>query len=143
MFPSQNLNLFVNPFTKSLLKYFLWFLLHLKHFDVDNFSNYFYSRQDLQYLYLLLSSSSERLSARLDSELVINLTLSINFIPYIIFYHFQALSLLILKNLRTFCIQTFFQILQLTLLQLNGNHISIHCVKLMEFHSYFYILDCM
>ena len=84
MSPSQSLYMFPNLFTKSSLKYFLWFLLHFKHLIMNDLSIIFiYSRQDLQHLHVLLLRSSAILSARLDSEPEINLKLSINFISYV------------------------------------------------------------
>ena len=34
--PWQNLDVYENHFTKSFLKYFLWFLLHLKRLKINN-----------------------------------------------------------------------------------------------------------
>ena len=49
-----------------------------------------YSRQDLQYFHLLLRSPSTNLSARLNSELDVNLKLSINLIFYVIVLSFSS-----------------------------------------------------
>ena len=83
MSPSQNLYAFANLFTKFSLRYFLWFLLHFKQLSVNKLyltSTYF--TQDLQSLHLQLQILSERVSRRPDTELAMNLTLSINFISF-------------------------------------------------------------
>ena len=102
MTSSKNTNVFANLLTKVLLKYFLWFLLHFKQLNINALSLVnMYSKQDLQFLHLLLWSSSERLTTRVDDELYINLRLAINFILYVIVLYYLILSLLILKK---FCI---------------------------------------
>ena len=54
MSSSQDLYVFENPFTKFLLKYFSWHLLHFKHLNINNLClASTYSRQDLQSLNLL------------------------------------------------------------------------------------------
>ena len=102
MTSSKNTNVFANLLTKVLLKYFLWFLLHFKQLNINALSLVnMYSKQDLQFLHLLLWSPSERLTTRVDDELYINLRLAINFILYVIVLYYLILSLLILKK---FCI---------------------------------------
>ena len=102
MTSSKNTNVFANLLTKVLLKYFLWFLLHFKQLNINALSLVnMYSKQDLQFLHLLLWSPSERLTTRVDDELYINLWLAINFILYVIVLYYLILSLLILKK---FCI---------------------------------------
>ena len=102
MTSSKNINVFANLLTKVLLKYFLWFLLHFKQLNINALSLVnMYSKQDLQFLHLLLWSPSERLTTRVDDELYINLRLAINFILYVIVLYYLILSLLILKK---FCI---------------------------------------
>ena len=102
MTSSKNTNVFANLLTKVLLKYFLWFLLHFKQLNINALSLVnMYSKQDLQFLHLLLWSPSERLTTTVDDELYINLRLAINFILYVIVLYYLILSLLILKK---FCI---------------------------------------
>ena len=102
MTSSKNTNVFANLLTKVLLKYFLWFLLHFKQLNINALSLVnMYSKQDLQFLHLLLWSPSERLTTRVDDELYIILRLAINFILYVIVLYYLILSLLILKK---FCI---------------------------------------
>ena len=70
---------------------FYSFLPHSK--DLNNkclFFAFIYSRQDLQSLHLLLWSILARLSAILDSELEVNLKLSINFSFYVIVLSFSS-----------------------------------------------------
>ena len=55
MYPSQNSLVFMNVVIKSLLKWFLSFLLHFGQLNIANTSLIFmYSRQDLQFVNLLL-----------------------------------------------------------------------------------------
>ena len=49
-----------------------------------------YSRQELQFMHLILWSPWKRLSTRLDNELDINLKLSINFMLYEIVFPFSS-----------------------------------------------------
>ena len=118
--PPQLLYVFGYHFTKFLLKYFLWLLSHFKHLIINNLSLAFMnSIQDWLGLHLRLESPSARLSTRLDSELAINLTWSINAVYVIFSYRFQILSQLALKKLWTFqrflvSIQTILEIFLLT-----------------------------
>ena len=79
-----------------------------------------YSRQDLQFLHLLLRVLSERLSARLYNELDIKLKLAMYFILHEIVLLFSSFYLLILKKLYAFlCFPTDIQIVhQIILLAL-------------------------
>ena len=81
MSPLQNLYLFASLY----LNVFLWLLLLFGQLNIHWLSSMkLHSRQDLQSVHLLLLSTSERPSTRLDNELDINLKLSMNFIFYVI-----------------------------------------------------------
>ena len=97
---SKNSYIFANLLIKSLLKCFLWHLIHFNYLNINNLSTVdMYSRQDLQFVHLPIRSPSARLSTRLDNELDINLKLPINPILFVIFLLFQVLHLLVLKKL--------------------------------------------
>lgn len=114
-------------------------MLHFTLFSTSKpFLTLIYSKQDLRYLHLPLWGPSLQLSARIDSEVDIYLTLSIIFILHVTVLPFSISFVLVLKRLCTFlyflpdtwiALQTF----QPTLLWWNGYHSFFHCVMPQEF----------